>query len=280
MHYDNNILALSDELDVCEAAGVAHRKSSLNISNPVIEKFSELGEDDRENLTDQLQTLAEIIQEQFLKLGELLLRSLKARKIEPKSLVNTLAQCEVYSTEKEYKVKLFQLHSRDLSEAKDIYDIFLIISPYYSWFNYELFKKIVNTHGSDEDKENMEQYCQDFSEYCQRIPCVEYQENSSKSSYQTKIRFKLDLEIKSLNVYEIKRVQRNIARILKLQSSVLVLSSIGDGCMALVFLVPSHIATQLVELAKDEKATLCKEIKMISIDKEQEDTCLKGVSIF
>jgi hypothetical protein len=275
------ITALSDEPDVCEAADVAHRRSSLKISNPVIENYSELGEDDRENLTDQIQSLAEIIQEQFLKLGELLLQSLKARKIEPKSLINTLSQCEIYSIEKERKMKIFQLHSRDLSEAKDIYDIFLIISPYYSWFNYELFKKIVNTHGSDVDKDNMEQYCQDFSVYCQRIPCVEFQENNSKSSRQTKIRFKLNLNIKSLNVYEIKCIQRNIAKILKLQSSVLVLSSIGDGCMALVFLVPSHVAAQLVELAIDEKATLSNEIKMISIDQEQDDPyqILKGVSL-
>ena len=272
-------IALSDEPDVCEAAEVPHRRSSLKISNPVIEKFSELGEDDKENITDRLQSLGKIVHEEFLKLGELLLQSLRERKIEPRSIVNTLTQCEVYSTEKERKVKLFQLHNKDLSEAKDIYDIFSIISPYYSWFSYELFKKIVNTHGSDEDKENMEQYCLDFSEYCQRIPCVEFRENDSKSSCQTKIKFKLDLDIKSLNVYEIKCIQRNIAKILKLQSSVLVLSSIQDGCMALAFLVPSHIATQLVQLVIDEMATLCKEVKMISVDREQDDSCLEKVSL-
>ena len=272
-------IALSDEPDVCEAAEVPHRRSSLKISNPVIEKFSELGEDDKENITDQLQSLEKIIHEKFLKLGELLLQSLKARKIEPKSIINTLSQCEVYSTEKECKVKLLQLHNKDLLETKDIYDIFLIISPYYSWFDYELFKKIVNTHGSDEDKEIMEQYCQDFTEYCKRIPCVEFQENDSKSSRQTKIKFKLDFDIKSLNVYEIKCIQRNIAKILKLQSSVLVLSTIQDGCMALEFLVPSHIATQLVQLVMDKKATLCKEVKMISVDREQDDPCLEKVSL-
>ena len=232
-----------------------------------------------ENITDQLQSLAKIIQEEFLKLGELFLQSLKARNIEPKLILNTLTQCEVYSAEKECNVKLFQLHNKDLSEAKDIYNIFLTISPYYSWFSYELLKKIVNTHGSDEDKENMEQYCQDFSEYCQRIPCVEFQENSSKSSCQTKIKFKLDLDVKSLNVYEIKHIQRNIARILKLRSSVLVLSNIQDGCMALAFLVPSHIAAQLVQLAIEEKVTLCKEIKMISIEREQDDPCLEQVRL-
>ena len=209
----------------------------------------------------------------------LLLQSLKARKIEPKLLVNTLMQCEVYSTEKESRIKLFQLHSKDLSEANDICDIFLIITPYYSWFSYDLFKKIVNIHGSDEDKGNMEQYRQNFSEYCQRIPCVEFQENNSKSSHQTKIKFKLDLDMKSLNVDEIKHIQRNIAKILNLHSSVLVLSSIQDGCMALVFLVPSHIATQLLQLAMHEKrAKLCKETKMISVDQVDNDPCLKQVS--
>ena len=111
----NIIIALSDEPDVCEAAEIPHRKSSLEISNPVIEKFSELGEDDKVNITGQLQSLAEIIEEEFLKLREQLLQSLTARKVEPKSLVNTLAQCDVYSTEKEpHTIKLFQLHKKRL----------------------------------------------------------------------------------------------------------------------------------------------------------------------
>ena len=278
-YYSTHIMiGLSDESDICEAADVPHRGSSLKISNPVIENYSELGDDDKENIAHQIQNLAGIIQDEFLKLGNLVLQSLHARKIEPKLFVNTLTQCEVYSTETERKEKLFQLHSRDLSEAKDIYKIFRIISPYYSWFNYELFKKIVNIHGSDEDKKDMEQYCQDFSEYCRRIPCVEFQENRAKSSHQTKIKFKLDLDKTSLNVYEIKCIQRNIARILKLQSSVLVLSSIEDGCMALVFLVPSHIAAQLIAIAVDEKAQLCQEIKMISVNQEQDYPYQEGVS--
>ena len=252
--------------DICEAAEIPHGELFFKVSNPVIKIFSELEKDGKENVTGQLQSLTEVIQGEFLKLGEQLLQSLKARKIDPKSLINTIAHCEVYSTEKEQTEKLFQLHNQDLSEAKDIYDIFLVISPYYSWFSYELFKKIVCTHGSKEDKENMEQYCQDFSECCQRIPCVEFQESNSKSSCQTKIKFKLDLDIESLNVYDIKHIQRNIAKILKLQPSVLVLSNVQDGCMALVFLVPAHIATQLAQLATEEKPTLCKEIKMISIE--------------
>lgn len=271
--------ALSDEPDVCEAAEIPYRKSSLKISNPVIENISELGEDDKINVTGQLQSLAEIIEEEFSKLREQLLQSLTAREVNPKFLITTLAQCEVYSTEKECRVKLLQLHKKELSEAKEICDIFLIISPYYSWFSYELFKKIVRTHGSNEDKENMDQYCQDFSEYCQRIPCVEFQENSSKSSCQTKIKFKLDRDIESLNIYDIKRIECNIAKILKLQPSVLVLSSIQEGCMALIFLVPSHIAAQLVQLAIDEKATLCKEIQMISVDQQRDDPCPQDVSL-
>ena len=58
-------IVLSDEPDVCEAADVPYRRSSLKISNPVIENYSELGDDDRENITDQIQNLAETIQEEF-----------------------------------------------------------------------------------------------------------------------------------------------------------------------------------------------------------------------
>ena len=205
---------------------------------------------------------------------------MKARQVERKSFVYTLTQCEVYSAEEKHKVSLFQLHKKDLLNTSDIYDIFMIISPYYSWFNYELFKEIVNTHGSDEDKANMQRYCQDFSEYCKRIPCVEFQDSNSKSSCQTKIKFKLDYDnIESLNHYDIKHIQRSIAEILNLKSSVLVLSDVQNGCMALTFLVPAHIASQLVQLATDKKATLHKEIKMISAVQEHDDLRPQKVSL-
>ena len=78
------------------------------------------------NVTGQLQSLAEIIEEEFLKLRKQLLQSLTARKVEPKSLIDTLAHCDVYSTEKEpHTIKLFQLHKKRLIRDQEHLQYFL-----------------------------------------------------------------------------------------------------------------------------------------------------------
>ena len=119
----------------------------------------------------------------------------------------------------------------------------------------------------------MQQYCLDFSDYCKRIPCVEFYESNSTNPEvlkRTKIKFKLDYDKDLLRLEDIKRIQHQIARILKIKPSMLYLHCIEDGCTTITFLILTLIVTQLLKVVKDEKAALTKEVKMISVECDSE----------
>ena len=245
---------------VCDKA----YKSSLEIPNPCI-KFSELSSDDRENLLAQIDRLKDEIHVKFLKLQADLIKSLKGL-ITPKQLVQTLKAHMTYHG----SAAIFDHHKEELIAAKDIEDIFIIMNPYFSFFNYDLIEVIITVHGACSDKENMQQYLRDFSEYCKKIPCVEFHEEYNANESRTKIKFKLDYDRNNdLELGDIKRIQRQIAEILHVDPCVVYLHSVEDGCILITFLVPTFFVNCLIDLIAKNKSDLMKNVKLLHYDVEQ-----------
>lgn len=165
---------------------------------------------------------------------------------------------------------LFQDHEEKLLSAKEIEDIFIIINPYSSYFNYELIEVIVGVHGTHRDKENMQLYCNDFSEYymkCMKMPCVEFHEEcSANESNHTKIKFKLDYDRNQLKFDDVKHIQHNIAEILNLKPSVLYLHCIEDGCVFITFLIPSFFGDYLMDLITKNRSALQNNVKLLHVE--------------
>jgi hypothetical protein len=157
---------LKKEENVCKLPidEIPHKQSSLPIPNPVVQ-FSELSTDEQEDLQAQLQHLKFKIHRKFLKFEAGLVNSLHER-IATADMVRTLMEhCTVYPTDSMYNVSLLQDLKQALLDAKDIKEVFIIILPFYSYFNYELLETIVDVHGSQDDREGMHQYILDFSDY-------------------------------------------------------------------------------------------------------------------
>ena len=260
---------LEGEVNICELAGVLHTTSSLAVPNPIIVDPSTLTSDEQEDLEAQLSELNKEIHTKFLQLDSTVFKSLRER-ITVADLVQTLMKhCTVYPAKSQHNIPLLQDHSDALKNATSIEEVFYIINPYYSYFNYELLRTIIDVHGSSDDKERMRQYLIDFSRYCKKVPCVEFYDKSpstSKYPKQAKLKFKLEYEKNTLKLENIREIKRQIAKMLNIRSSVLFLHSIKDGCTEVTFLVPTFCAEKLVELADKERSILCKEIKMISIE--------------
>ena len=49
-------------------------------------------------------------------------------------------------------ISLLQEHKQALLDAKDTKEVFIIILPFYSYYNYELLQTIIDVHGSERDK--------------------------------------------------------------------------------------------------------------------------------
>ena len=69
---------------------------------------------------------------------------------------------------------------------------------------------------------------------------------------RAKLIFKLEYKKKILKPINILEIKRQIAKILNIDSSLLVLHSIKDGCTEITFLVPIFCVEKMVDLADKE----------------------------
>ena len=266
-------------MNVCEKAEIPYTHSSLAIPNPII---AELSSDDQEDLTAQMEELKFNIHKEFLKVQNKLMESMTNR-VSPASLVMTLkSHCTVYPASKSRNASILKEHMKELSDAKEVQDVFSIICPFFCYYNYEMLQVIIDVHGTEEDKKNMQQYLQNFSEYCKKIPCVEFHDKCdppaqpAKSSKppRTKVKFMLEIEMDSLKGEDIKRIQRNIAKILGIKSSVLYLQHVESGSLIITFIVPTFLVGHLFTLIYDSISTLREEIKIVTVDHDNRETQL------
>ena len=252
--------------NICDATDISYKSSSLGIPNPIV-NISELSSDDKENLLDQIDSLKQEIIMKFITLQAELIKSLKML-ITPTQLAQTLKAytCSMTNSAETMSsaATLFQDHEDKLIAAKEIEHIFIVITPYLTYFNYELIEVIARVHGADKDKQNMQQYHNDFSEYCKKMPCVEFHEKCNESK-QTKLNFKLDYDRNVLKLGDVKTIQRRIAKILNVKASVLCLHCIEDGCMSLTFLVPTFFVDCLLDLITNNMLVLQENVKLLSI---------------
>lgn len=254
-HYSFEFAAC-DEFS-CDLTDIPHGKSSsLDISNPVV-RFSDLDEDDREDLLAQIDELTEKIELEFGKLIDKVLSSFWDSGVDHNRVIVTLIG----------KEKL--LREEDLTGTRNIDDVFKIIRPYCSYFNYDLIETLIQIHGSRQAKTYFKKYIQAFSSYCRAIPCVEEMcSNKDTKSKRTKLKFKLDFDRQQLKPDAVRSIKRKIAKQLGMRPSALFLCGIKEGCILLEFLVPTFIAEQLFPLSKAQRIGLQRDIKALSIECE------------
>ena len=231
-------------------------------------KFSELSTDEQENLQAQIEKLKFEMHTRFLKLEAETVYSLHER-VAATDIVRTLLQYCTVTVYPTRSVSLLQGHKQALLDAKDTKEVFIIISPFYSYYNYELIQMIVDVHGSERDKEKMRQYILEFSEYCRMVPCVEFYDNGCQTSRkQVNLKLKLDYDKELLTLTDIKNIQSNISKILNIRPCVLYFHSVDleDGCTAVTFLFPDPCFHAVVKLLKEKTTILQREVKMMTIE--------------
>ena len=255
------------KLSICDEVGIPYTASTMGIPNPTVD-FFQLSPYDQEDLLAQVDDLTYKVHVKFLGVQAKLIASLKRMNVTPEQIIQTLKAhtCRVSSSgDSIISGSLFQEHMEELSVAKNVEEVFTIITPYFSYFNYELLEVIIEVHGSDNDKQNMRVYLHDFNDFCRKVPCVEVHKRCDVSeAKRTEVYFKLDYDKNSLKHGDVKRIQRQIAKILNVRPSVLFLNCIKDGCVLFEFLIPTHFVDFLTELIDGEKATLQSDVKMLS----------------
>ena len=252
---------------MCELAEIPFTTSNLKIPNPVITR--NLSTNDLEDLQAQIEQLNIAIHRKFLKLVSDLLKSLISQNVSAGVLAHTLiSNCKVYENSAN-SVDLFQNERQQLKAASDVTEVFNIIEPYFSFYNYDIIETIIHVNGTLIDRQNLQTYIRGFSEYCTEVPCIELNQQERESNGQrgrTKICFKLDYDEKRLMAGDVKRIQHNIARLLGIKPSVLHLLRTTKGCLTLEFLVPSFVADYVIQQCRKLMRLLYTEARVKTVD--------------
>ena len=120
----------------------------------------------------------------------------------------------------------------DLKRAASIDEIFVIISPFWSFLDFEILENVIELFGVDSDRQNLAEYVTELKEFLNSWkvkPCKISRLDDDDS--RMKICIKLDTD--SLAIY--RDLKAAIARIFEVDVYVLHLHSIEDGCIQLIF---------------------------------------------
>ena len=200
--------------------------------------------------------LTKKIKLEFNKFSDRVYMSFKeSKKVDHERLILTLRKCEPIFTEE------------DLARTNTVYDVFGLIEPHSSFFNYEVLATFVQVCGSDQDKMYLKEYMEHFSEYCKAMPCAEEVFGTGEAGpRRTKLKFKLDFEREHLKPNAVQAIRDNIANHLGIKSSMLYLSRIEDGCILMEFFVPTFIIDQIFPLSGSQIVNLYTMVKILRIE--------------
>ena len=164
---------------------------------------------------------------------------------------------------------LLHEHREEIKGAKTISDIFIILSAYWNYLNYEIVKYIIELYGTSEDIERLEDYNEKLHDFCKRrifeLPESSSETGNVQNEKQAKFVIKLDVQ-ESITCKEVLQIRRRIAKILRINVAALIISQMDIGCVQLTFLIPTFVVQEVFPLSSEQISALSKDAFIISLE--------------
>ena len=164
---------------------------------------------------------------------------------------------------------LLHEHRDEIKGAKAIPDIFIILSAYWNYLNYEILKYIVELYGTSEDIERLEYYSKKLHVFCERrifeLPEGSSETGNVQNEKQAKFVIKLDVQ-ENITCKEVLQIRRRIAKILRIDVAALTISQMDIGCVQLTFLIPKFLVQEVFPLSSEQISALSKDASVISLE--------------
>ena len=159
---------------------------------------------------------------------------------------------------KEPQVPVLCYCLKELKAANTMYEIFLVLNDYFSFFNYQLIEHIIKALGTKKDKAELQKYKDDFKQYAkQRIfECLpEFGPVSDED--HADIFVKVDSQYDNYTVAEIEEFRRKLSKLLHVSSQgILRLCQVDKGCVQLTFQMPLFVQQEIFPLSREQERTL------------------------
>ena len=163
---------------------------------------------------------------------------------------------------------LLEDHSEEINSAETVAKIFTILNAYWNYLTYEILEYIIDHFGDGTDKERLKNYNQDLQNFCKRrifeLPPDSGNDNTLNPKQK---KFTVKLGIRKDSTYkDLLQIRGRIAKILKVNPAVLVLSRVDEGCVQLTFLIPRFVARELFPLSYEQTSGLSKDASVVRLE--------------
>ena len=235
--------------------------TSTTSSFPYLQE-SGLTPEQQERLSIRLCVESEDIVRKFWHLHSTVYESLRQRNIPVERLVVHLLSLGAFDpVSKDSQKPMLQTFSQELRTAESIEDVLLVIEDYFSFFNYHVIEHIINKLGTDQDRMELQNYKKEFDEYSKRriYECPPVYGSMCKTNHAELV-IKLDSMYEKFTVKELKKFEYRLSRIFCVSpQSVLRLCRVEEGCVQLIFQIPSSVQQEIFPLSSEQESALAAE---------------------
>ena len=204
------------------------------------------------------------IERKFAKLAAYIFQSLVTRNISKDSLVACLMgfSCLAKTTDDKNQLMFRKQRRKFEDPSATVATVWKVIGNYFSFFDYDILELIVDNLGTDQDRQNLASYKDEFKAYAKQRLVIDLTSEDSPSTDSENpsnpVLVILDSSYDVCETEELKRLQINLSKLLNLKEGVLQLRKVRKNCVQLVFELPEFIIGTIFPLSPDQESALPK----------------------
>ena len=193
--------------------------------------------------------------------------SIKEKRVETSDLRSYLMNMSSFFCDDKQEPVLFTDLEEELLAAKNIDEIFMLISKKYaSFLDFEIFQSMIDDYNIDtgQEKLNYETYLEEYLKKQKISEFIDINPQLKKVTKGTKIVLKLNVNT-TRSLIHIVDIKRSIAKILGLQKSAIRIYDVKKGCVLVTLLIPTATAGAIFYSEKEFTTEEIKEFQALSI---------------
>ena len=183
--------------------------------------LSGLTHEQQEELRGRLRSESRDIMMRFQELVSATIKSFKRRCVPLDELVShVMALGAFHPVFKGPQVPVFHDHFKELKAADTISKVFLVLSDYFSFFNYHIIEHIIKELGTEKDKAELQRYKEDFNQYVNRriFECPPESTRPASDAHYIEMFVILDSQYENYTIEEMNRFGKKLSEFLHLPS--------------------------------------------------------------
>ena len=221
--------------------------------------LSGLTHEQQQELRGRLRSESREIMIRFQELVSATIESLIQQSVSQHKLVSQVMTLGAFDPVlKEPQVPVLCHHIKELKAASTIYEMFLVLNDYFSFFNYQLIEHIIKALGTKEDGNRLQRYKEEFDQYAKRriFECLPKFGPVSDADHAD-LFVKLDSQYDNYTVAEIEEFRRKLSKLLRVShQGIMRLCRVDKGCVQLTFQVPSFVQLKIFPLSREQEESL------------------------